>query len=239
MKDTIKVNLPHIKMIAHRGVSGLERENTNAAFVAAGNRSYWGIETDVYRTKDGHFLVIHDDGTERVAGVNLVVEETDFAELRAIRMNDLDGHPRGDLMFPTLAEYITICKKYDKEAVLELKNRFTPEDIGRIVGIVRNCGWLERTVFISFSYENCVNVRMLLPDQRIQYLRSEFQEDSLDKLLAYRFDLDISWTGVNEEQVKRCIANGIHVNCWTCDEVDVAHRLADWGVEYLTTNILE
>ena len=27
-------------MIAHRGVSGLETENTNAAFVAAGKRSY-------------------------------------------------------------------------------------------------------------------------------------------------------------------------------------------------------
>ncbi len=239
MKDTIKANLPHIKMIAHRGVSGLELENTNAAFVAAGNRSYWGIETDVHRTKDGHFLVIHDDCTERVAGVNLVVEETEFAALRALRLNDLDGHPRGDLMFPTLAEYITICKKYDKEAVLELKNRFAPEDIGRIVGIIRYCGWLERTVFISFSYDNCVNVRNLLPDQRIQYLRSEFQEDTLDKLLAYRFDLDIGWMGVNEEQVKRCIAHGIHVNCWICDEVDVAHRLADWGVEYLTTNILE
>ena len=33
--DTIKVNRKDVKMIAHRGLSGLERENTNAAFVAA------------------------------------------------------------------------------------------------------------------------------------------------------------------------------------------------------------
>lgn len=41
------------KMVAHRGLSGIERENTLLAFVAAGNRSYWGIECDVHVTKDG------------------------------------------------------------------------------------------------------------------------------------------------------------------------------------------
>ena len=33
------------KMVAHRGLSGIETENTAAAFVAAGNRGYWGSET--------------------------------------------------------------------------------------------------------------------------------------------------------------------------------------------------
>ena len=45
--NTVKFNKQSVKMVAHRGVSGLERENTCAAFVAAGNRSYFGIETDV------------------------------------------------------------------------------------------------------------------------------------------------------------------------------------------------
>ena len=57
MTDTIKFvsdNKP--LMVAHRGVSGLEQENTHAAFVAAGNRSYWGIETDIRRTNDGRYV---------------------------------------------------------------------------------------------------------------------------------------------------------------------------------------
>ena len=37
--DTVKIDAKSTKMIAHRGVSGIERENTAAAFVAAGNRS--------------------------------------------------------------------------------------------------------------------------------------------------------------------------------------------------------
>ena len=54
MKNTISI-LEHknTKIVAHRGLSGIEPENTNLAFVAAGNRSYFGIETDIHVTKDG------------------------------------------------------------------------------------------------------------------------------------------------------------------------------------------
>ena len=43
--NTIKLNKGNVRVVAHRGLSGIERENTNAAFVAAANRSYYGIET--------------------------------------------------------------------------------------------------------------------------------------------------------------------------------------------------
>ena len=62
------------EMIAHRGLSGLERENTCAAFIAAGNRSYYGIETDIHITRDGRFIVYHDDNTLRLTGVDSVVQ---------------------------------------------------------------------------------------------------------------------------------------------------------------------
>ena len=52
--NTIKFDKKNVKVIAHRGVSGLERENTCASFVAAGNRSYYGIETDIHKTMDGN-----------------------------------------------------------------------------------------------------------------------------------------------------------------------------------------
>ena len=61
--DTIRINASNVRMIAHRGLSGIELENTNSAFVAAGNRSYFGIETDVHITADGQFVIIHDDNT--------------------------------------------------------------------------------------------------------------------------------------------------------------------------------
>ena len=57
MNNTIKIaDHGNTKMVAHRGVSGLETENTCAAFIAAGNRTYFGVETDIYRTADGKFV---------------------------------------------------------------------------------------------------------------------------------------------------------------------------------------
>ena len=112
--NTIKFNKKQVKTIAHRGLSGLEKENTCAAFVAAGNReSYYGIETDVHRTADGQFVVFHDDNTARVGVDSLVIENSTFDTLRKLQLTDIDGkRGRMDLIIPTLAEYIGICKKY-------------------------------------------------------------------------------------------------------------------------------
>ncbi len=62
MNKPIIISHPNkAQMIAHRGLSGIETENTAAAFVAAGQHPYFGIETDVHRTRDGQFVIIHDD----------------------------------------------------------------------------------------------------------------------------------------------------------------------------------
>ena len=133
-------------MIAHRGLSGMETENSIPAFVAAGNRSYYGIETDTHVTKDGKFIVIHDDNTGRVARENINVEASDYGLVRRTMLKDIcpeaAGNPvtlqdRQDLIIPSLKEYITICRKYGKVCILELKNEFAPEEIRRVVEEIR------------------------------------------------------------------------------------------------------
>ena len=74
--DTIKIDNKNVRMVAHRGLSGLEKENTCSAFVAACNRAtYFGVETDVHRTADGQFVIFHDDNTARVGIDHMVIEE--------------------------------------------------------------------------------------------------------------------------------------------------------------------
>ena len=239
MQDTIHVNLPGVRMVAHRGVSGLERENTCAAFVAAGNRSYFGVETDIHRTADGQYIVFHDDNLVRLLGDERVVEEMRFDELRALRLTDLDGNARGDLLLPTLAEYVNICKKYDKDCVLEVKNHFEPEDIDNVIAIIRSIGWLERTIFISFDLPNMLCIREKLPQQRAQYLVSTFGDDLLSILTQNHLDLDIKYSSLSAEQVRACHEAGIKVNVWTVNEAADAERLASYGVDFITSNILE
>ena len=185
--DTIKINAGKTLMVAHRGVSGIEKENTHAAFVAAGNRSHYGIETDVHRTLDGKYVCFHDDTTGRVAIDNLVVEESTFDTLRNLLLTDVDGKKgRTDLRIPTLQ----ICRKYDKVAVLELKNHFPEEDVIRIIEIIQQEGYLSNVIFISFDFENMLTIRRLLPKQRAQYLTVKYSEELVEQLGNERLDLD-------------------------------------------------
>ncbi len=228
-------------MVAHRGCSGLERENTNAAFVAAGNRSYWGIETDIHKTVDGKYIVIHDDTTKRVTGDNIVVEETTFDTLRRLTVFNKfsDKKDRSDLCLPSLEEYISICKKYEKEAVLELKNAFDEQDIYEICDIIAGLDYLDHVTFISFCYDNMVYLRRKCPTQSAQFLISKFEEDLIDRLTAINVDLDIAYKALTAENIALCHEKGIKVNTWTVDDKETAEQLAAWGVDIITTNILE
>ena len=242
--DTVKLtDKKNTLMIAHRGMSGLETENTTAAFVAAANRSHFGIETDVHVTADGKYILIHDDTTARVAGEELSVEGSDYDDLTALTLFQKDGEKgRVDLKLPPLADYIRVCKAYDKVAVLELKNRFEPEHIRGVVEEIRALGWLDKTVFISFWFENLTDLREMYPDQAAQFLTGSNRDDFdwlIGELAKHRFGLDVQHAAVTKELVDKCHAAGVEVNCWTVDEADRAAELIDMGVDYITSNILE
>ena len=197
--NTIRIDSGKTLMVAHRGVSGIEKENTCSAFVAAGNRSYYGIETDVHRTRDGRFVCIHDDTTGRVAIDNLRVEESTFDTLRSLVLADTDGvKGRSDLRIPTLQEYVRVCKKYGKVGVLELKTAFEPADIQKIIDIIRGEDYLSGIIFISFNLNNMIGIRALLPQQPCQFLISTFPDDLIDTLVKYSLDLDIYYKALTE-----------------------------------------
>lgn len=230
----------NIKMIAHRGVSGLEKENTCSAFVAAGVKSYYGIETDAHVTKDGKIILIHDDDLMRVADVDMKVEESNFDDLRKVRMKDVDGvTERADLFLPTLEEYLSICKKYDKQAVLELKNSMPKEVVWKIADTTKGLDWFERVTFISFAGENLVALHEKYPDAYVQFLSGYSTEEELKFIISHRFDADLNFKYLTKEKVDILKSAGKKVNCWTVNTLEDARRMQSFGVDMITTNILE
>ena len=239
--DTIKFeNKGNIKMIAHRGVSGLEKENTCPAFVVAGVKSYYGIETDVHLTADGKFLIAHDDDFKRVAGVDAVIEESDFDTLRKIRITDTDGNiNRADLFPPSLEEYICICKNYDKQAILEVKNPFPKDKIWELVEQIKSLGWYARTTFISFALENLVYIREKYFDSDVQWLLEECGDKEIAYMIENKMDADLCGYCVTKDTVDKLHAGGRKVNVWTLDSIEHAEMAKSAGVDFITSNILE
>ncbi len=242
MMNTIKVTAENVRMIAHRGMSGLERENTAAAFVAAGNRSHYGIETDVRLTADGKFVLCHDSTTTRVAGEEHIVSETVFDELRKLHLKDKNREgTRGDLIFATPEEYFSICKKYEKQAILEIKGMMTREQLADLLAMIRSWGWLEHTTFIAFEIENLILLSELYSELEAQYLvkRIEDPDALIATLKKYRFALDANHSTMTPALVQACHAEGLEVNVWTVDDPARAAELIEMGVDYITSNILE
>ncbi len=238
--DTIKFEKKNALVVAHRGVSGIETENTAAAFIAAGNRSYYGIETDIYRTLDGGFICNHDGNLKRIAGENIAVEGATLSTLQSIVLYDKDGTKRrADLRPASLENYVSICKKYGKQCVLELKSDFTDEETARFIEIIKSYDYLDSVTFISFNYENLVKVRKLCPAQSVQFLFSALTEEIIEKVIADKFDIDAHYKTLTKEVIDRLHSKGLKINCWTVDSKEDAERLAEMGVDFITSNILE
>lgn len=89
--------------IAHRGLwsPGRAPENSLAAFEAACRAGY-GIELDVRLSADGEAMVFHDEGLDRMAGLDVALETLTAAELCGIRLAGSEE------AIPTLAQTLQL-----------------------------------------------------------------------------------------------------------------------------------
>ena len=243
MQDTIKIVSDRKPlMVAHRGVSGLETENTNSAFIAAGNRSYYGIETDVRPSRDGVYICFHDNNTQRIGYDNLIPEETSFETLMNLHLQPVEGQqPRNDIRIATMQDYIRICKHYGKTPVMEIKRHGMNEaQMTELCNIVAAEGYLDETIIIDFDLNNLIVARKLYPNLRLQYLIPKtVPDDLIETLNTYQLDLDIYHGALTKELADRVHAAGHKINVWTVDRPEDAQRVIDLGVDFITTNILE
>ena len=73
-----------VEIIAHRGASHDAPENTLAAVRLGWKRNADAVEVDVYLSKDGKIVVIHDENTKRTTGHDGLVHKMTWAQLRQL-----------------------------------------------------------------------------------------------------------------------------------------------------------
>ena len=90
------------------------------------------------------------------------MEGLSWDSLRKIVLFDTDGTKgRYDLRLANLENYISICKKYEKYCVLELKSVFTQEETDAMIRLIDGLGW-------SFSFPSTMRIwRRCVPHCRI------------------------------------------------------------------------
>lgn len=221
--------------VAHRGYSGKFRPNTVAAFEAAAEENFWGIETDIRTTKDGALVCEHDETVKYKDGTELAVASSTLAELRAKPLkNDVSND---DVCLATFEEYLAACKKGNKIAVIELKESCSSEKLREILSVVDEAYDRSKCAFIAFDYGNLTRLKAEDASLSLQYLSETKGDPMFENALADGIAIDVHVRCVTKKLVNRFHKKGVKVNVWTVNDAWSLNKVRRAGVDYVTTDI--
>jgi glycerophosphoryl diester phosphodiesterase len=210
-------------VIAHRGASAVEFENSLAAFRAAGRMGADGVELDVHATADGALVVHHDD---TIGGVHIPVATG--LEVRAQRLPNGEPPPlleealgAVDPRLRVFVEVKTLPASADAQLLAVLDRG--PNPAGYAVHgfdhrILARLGRLRPTLprgVLSASYP----MRPLVPLTDVGAVMFWQERTLVDAELAETLHLA-----------------GAQLIAWTVDEPAAMSRLARLGTDGLCTN---
>ncbi len=222
-----------ICMIAHRGHSGKHPGNTEVAFLSAVKNGSGGIETDVRITKDGVFVVNHNDEATFFDGTELLVAESTYEELtRKPLKNDKSDET---VYLCTFERYLEICRDADMICFIELKGEFSDEDINRLFTLAGEIYDLKKCSLQSFEFENLVKTHNAFPDLQIMLTYGKNCGD-YHKCIEYGFDIDAEYKVATPTMVKEFHDKGLKVGLWTANDLISLNFCRALGVDYIESD---
>lgn len=231
----------NVTLVAHRGMRSVAPENTTASFDEAGKHGYWGAECDVYRTKDGVWIISHDSHTYRMMDKSAFIEKKTYKELMDMNVdNGVNIDKYEDLKICSLEEYLDICKKYNMTPVIELKGKNNTEYYSEIVELADQ--FEVNPVYISFHIENLQTMRQLT-HCKMYYLVQKISEDDIQDAKSIE-NCGIDFNGNKDKNfksdiIKKCQDAGLELGAWTINEEDDLQKLEQYGVTLITTDCIE
>jgi glycerophosphoryl diester phosphodiesterase len=203
-------------VIAHRGASGTQLENSLAAFRAAAEQGADGIELDIHATADGELIVHHDEG---VGGIPIAhVSRRAIAALRL---------PNGEPV-PTLSQTLAAIAPV-LQVFVEVKGLAPRWDERLLETLDRGPN---PSGYAVHSFDQVIVGR--LGARRPGLRRGVFTLDALQPAGASMLWQDRK--DADEAVVRAAHAAGAQLIVWTVDDPAEMTRLVRWGVDGICTN---
>jgi glycerophosphoryl diester phosphodiesterase len=210
-------------IIAHRGASGREFENSRAAFARAVELKADGVELDVHSTEDGIILVHHD---AELAGVG-PIGHLKYTEVQASRL------PNGETV-PTLPEVLEIVG--DLRVYVEVKT-LAPAFDDALLAVLEQGPAPSRYAVHSFDHRIIARLGQERPSLARGILLASYPIDPLALLKAA--GATTLWQ--DHSLIDAALIDTIHgaggqIIAWTVNQPADALRLAQLGVDGLCGN---
>ncbi|MGZ7050250.1 MAG: glycerophosphodiester phosphodiesterase [Methanobacterium sp.] len=215
-----------MKIIAHRGASYFEPENTLRAYKKAIEMGADFVETDVRLSKDKELIIMHDADVARTTNGKGFIKDLTLDELKKLNAG------KGEKV-PTLDEVINLVKN-KTGLVVEIKEPGTENDI--IEKIEEHD--LKNTIITSFFHKSVKNAfRSNLIDAGIIFVGEPVNVHKLadDANASIIFP---SYRYMTEELVKNAKKHDLTVYPWAIDDEKTFNKFALMGVDGIVTNKL-
>ena len=214
-----------VQVMAHRGASRAELENTLAAFRRAGEMGSNAVELDVRRTVDGVLVIHHNPHLP------------DGRLIAAIKYADLPES------VPTLGEALDACegmwvnveiKNDPKEPDFDPTDMIADETLANLLAREADDRWL----ISCFRMETVDRCRAIAPQIKTAWLCVEAPIGVADTLVKKGHHALHPWVAMlTRETIDACHAAGVQVNTWTCDDPARMAELIEWGIDGICTNV--
>lgn len=223
-------------VVAHRGASVEQPENTIEAFEAAIDLGADAIEFDVRMTADDHAVVMHDPDVSRTTDGSGLVSDMTLEEIRTLGV-------------PTLEEALE-CLAGRAAADIEIKNLpgepdFTPDHepaVEATLDALDAVGFPGQVIISSFNPASIAHSRTLRPDFPTGLL-TEYEVDA-EEALVRATSHGHPWVLPFVSRVldaPQGFADQVHdagalLGVWIADDPDTARRLFELGADAVATN---
>lgn len=251
---TIFASAPRTPLVvAHGGGAALAPENTLAAFENALQIGVDMVECDVHLSKDDELIVMHDFTVSRTTNGTGEIRDLTLAEIK--KLNAAAKFPGGTLRVPaqavpTLGELLDLVK--GKAGIqIEIKTgagsaRY-PGIERKVVDAVNARGMADQVIIISFDFPTLKEVMAIDPrlktgalvnagwmSSRMLAAPERIIADAIDATGADYFMP--SFGTVFPELVTAVHARGLKIGTWTVNTPQEMKRLANLGVDAITSD---
>lgn len=229
-----------ILFAAHRGYSGSYPENTLPAFEEAVKAGFYAFECDVQTTKDGKWVVIHNQTIDAMTNGEGNVNSYTYEELQEFSIDNGNGIENFEnLKIPLLDDVLSVCDTSEIIPIIEVKGGEI-EQLSALYEIIVSHSLQSRCVIISFDFEYLTEMKNIDKDISCMYIVKDLTKEAVDMCINNGdIGLDFNcYKNIFNTAVKYAKDNNLELGVWTVDWNFLANYFYANKVALVTTNKL-
>lgn len=229
--------MPYPRVCAHRGFNTIAPENSLPAYGAAVAMGAEEIEFDLWFTKDGEAVSIHDPTLERVSNGTGFVWEYTLEELRRLDFGVWHNDAFRRMRIPTLED---LLRKFACHCVMNIHlktNGEKPAYLDHVVRLIRQYDCVKHVYFMTGEDPLLERLQKEYPDIARCCGAGKGPWQIVDR--AIRFGcrkVQLFKPYFDQAMIDKAHANGIVCNVFWSDDPEETARFLDMGIDVILTN---